>query len=127
MSATTIKHKSPLANQLQEPRVTIVLDGKEWTLVVTTNVLCDLETETGTNVLFGAEATIGKLSMTLMRCLLWLCLREQGASYTLQQVGNLVNGKNLAEVIEKLLKAYTGSMPQKEDIEADMGELKAAV
>lgn len=118
--STPLKQRAPatLANKLV-PKVKIRLDGKEWPLVCNHNILCDLEDMTGLNVLFGAEATLAKPSAKVIRAWLFLCLREQGAEYTLQQVGELITQNNLHLIVKGLVDAYVAAMPAKEEVEAD--------
>ena len=117
MSATAIK-KPPLANRLQ-PKKTLRLDGRDWNIVITHNILCDLEELTGLNVLTGAETSMAKPSARLLRALLFLCLREQGAEYSLEDVGRLITRQNLMPVSRTLIEAWAASMPTKEEVEAD--------
>jgi len=112
--------KKPVANRVIE-KVKIRLDGREWPLIVNHNLLCDLEDMTGANVLFGAD-NIAKPSAKMIRALLYLCLREQGAEYTLQQVGELITAANLHLVTKGIIEAWVASMPRKEDIDAETGE-----
>lgn len=118
--------KKPLANKVID-KVVVALDGREWQLVVNHNVLCELESMTGVNALFGADNVFTRPSAKTLRALLFLCLREQGAEYTLEEVGNLINAKTLPLITKGILLAWVASMPKKEDVESEMGELKAAV
>jgi hypothetical protein len=117
--------KPPVANKVID-RVMVRLDGHDWQLVITFNTLCELETMTEINGLFGAQSIFVRQSPKGIRALLWLCLREQGAKYTLEEVGELINAETLPKVAEGLLLAWVASMPKKEDTEADTGEVKAA-
>jgi hypothetical protein len=118
--------KPPVANKVID-RVVVLLDGREWQLVVTTNVLCELESMTGVNALFGAESVFTRPTAKTLRALLYICLREQGAEYTLEEVGNLITAKTLPLVTKGLMLAWVASMPKKEDVESEMGEIRAAV
>lgn len=102
-----------IADKLVE-KVQIRLDGKDWPIVVTHNVLIDCEELTGLNLLTG-EANIVRPSAKLVRALLFLCLRRAGANYTLEEVGDLITPHNLVLVQEGLLKAWTASMPEEEE------------
>jgi len=92
-------------------KVQIRLDGKEWPLVVTHNILIDCEELTGMNVLTG-DANLMRPSAKLVRALLYLCLRRVGATYTLDEVGDLITPQNIVLVQEGLLKAWAASMPE---------------
>ena len=98
-----------LADKLTQ-KVQVHIDGKDWPIVVTHNVLIECEELTGLNVLMG-EANIVRPSAKLIRALLYLCLRRAGAKYTLDEVGDLINPQNLAMVQEGLLSAWAASMP----------------
>jgi hypothetical protein len=97
-------------------KVQVRLDGKEWPLVVTHNLLIECEDLTGLNVLTG-EANLMRPSAKLVRALLFLCLQRSGATYTLAQVGDLITPQNLIMVQEGLLSAWAASMPEAEDEE----------
>jgi hypothetical protein len=118
--------KKPVANKVID-KVVVALDGREWQLVVTTNVLCELETMTGVNALFGSDSVFTRPSARTLRAVLYLCLREQGAEYTLEEVGNLITSKTLPLVTKGIMLAWVASMPRKEDVESEMGEIRAAV
>lgn len=103
-------------------KVQMRLDGKDWPLVVTHNVLIECEELTGLNMLTG-EANLLRPSAKLVRALLYLCLQRAGAPYTLEQVGDLITPQNLVLIQEGLLKAWAASMPEPEEGE---GPTKAA-
>jgi hypothetical protein len=94
-------------------KVLIRLDGKDWHIIVTHNVLIECEELTGLNVLTG-EANLLRPSAKLVRALLFLCLQRAGATYTLEQVGELITPQNIVLVQEGLLKAWAASMPEEE-------------
>ena len=100
-------------------KVQVRLDGRDWPIVVTHNVLIDCEEITGLNVLTG-EANLLRPSAKLIRALLFLCLKRSGAKYTLDEVGDLITPHNIAMVQEGLLKAWQASMPQEEEQERPM-------
>ena len=118
--------KPPVANKVID-KVMVRLDGRDWQLVITFNLLCELQTMTEINGLFGAESIFVKQNPIGIRALLYLCLREQGAEYTLEQVGDLINAKTLPLVTQGLLLAWVASMPKKEDAGNEPGEVPAAV
>ncbi len=102
--------KRPLADRLIK-KVEIKLDGKTWPLVITHNVLIEVEDLTGLNVLMG-EVNIARPSAKLLRAVLFLALRRAGADYTLEQVGELINPGNLVMIQEGILTAWAASMPE---------------
>ncbi|HEV8189440.1 MAG TPA: hypothetical protein VGP83_16925 [Pyrinomonadaceae bacterium] len=105
--------KKTIADKLIE-KVEIRLDGVNWPIVITHNVLIDCEALTGLNVLTG-EANIVRPSATLIRALLYLALKRAGATYTLEQIGDLIGPQNIALLQEGLLKAWAASMPPEDD------------
>jgi len=115
-----------IANKVVD-KVIVKLDGRDWQLVVNHNVLCELETLTGVNALFGADNVFTRPSAKTLRALLFLCLREQGAEYTLEEVGALITAKTLPLITKGILLAWVASMPKKEDVESEIKKLKAAV
>jgi hypothetical protein len=102
-----------MADKLVE-KVQIRLDGKDWPIIVSHNVLIDCEELTGLNVLTG-EANLVRPSAKLVRALLYLCLKRAGAEYSLEEVGDLITPHNLVMVQEGLLKAWAASMPEEEE------------
>lgn len=104
----------PIAEQLTE-KVLLRLDGHDWPLVITHNVLIDCEELTGMNVLSG-EVNLLRPSAKLVRALLYLSLKRAGAEYTLSQVGDLINPANIVMVQEAILKAWAASMPPPEEV-----------
>ena len=99
-------------------KVLIRLDGEDWPIVITHNVLIECEELTGLNVLTG-EANIVKPSFTLLRALLYIALKRAGAKYTLEQIGDLLGPHNIATVQTGLLEAWAGSMPSPEEVEEE--------
>jgi hypothetical protein len=97
-------------------RVEVKLDGKVWPLIITHNTLIEAEDLTGLNTLTG-EVSILRPSAKLIRALLFLALKDAGAEYTLQNVGLLINPKNIVKIQEGLLSAWEASMPEKEELE----------
>lgn len=102
-------------------RVTVILEGREWPLVITHNVLIDCEEMTGLNVLTGG-VNLARPSATLIRALLFLSLRRAGAKYTLAQVGDMVHPGNMAEIMKGLGEAWKASNPDPEPEPEEDGE-----
>lgn len=105
--------KRKIADKLIQ-KVQVRLDGKDWLIVVSHNVLIECEELTGLNVLTG-EANMLRPSAKLVRALLFLCLQRAGAKYTLEQVGDLITPQNIVMVQEGLLNAWAASMPEPEE------------
>jgi hypothetical protein len=100
-------------------KVQVHLDGKDWPIVVTHNVLIECEELTGLNLLTG-DANLLRPSAKLVRALLYVCLQRAGAPYTLDEVGDLITPMNLAMVQEGLLNAWAASMPEPAEEERPM-------
>ena len=106
-----------LAEQLTQ-KVLLRLDGKDWPLVITHNVLIDCEELTGLNVLSG-EVNLLRPSAKLVRALLYLSLKNAGAKYTLSQIGDFITPDNIVMIQEGILQAWAASMPAKADLDAE--------
>lgn len=102
--------RKKLAERLIQ-KVQIHLDGKDWPIVITHNVLIECEEMTGLNVLAG-EVNLLRPSMKLVRALLYIVLQRAGAKYTLEQVGDLITPANLLTLQEGFLTAWAASMPE---------------
>lgn len=97
-------------------KVQIRLDGKDWPIVVTHNVLIECEELTGINLLSFEAGTVSIIrpSAKLMRAMLYLTLKRAGAKYTIEEVGELITPENLVLINEGMLKAWEASMPEAE-------------
>jgi hypothetical protein len=104
-------------------KVEVRIDGKDWPVVITHNVLIDCEELTGMNVLTG-DVNITRPSAKLLRALLYLALKGAGAKYTLEKVGEFINPQNIVKVQEAILTAWAAAMPEPE--EDDQNPMKAA-
>lgn len=100
-------------------KVLIHIDGKDWPIVVTHNVLIECEELTGFNSLSFEEGTVSVIrpSAKLMRAMLYLTLKRAGAKYTLEEVGELITPQNLALINQGMLEAWAASMPEPEESE----------
>ncbi len=101
----------------------IGLDGKDWPIVVTHNLLIDCEELTGLNVLAG-EVNLLRPSAKLVRAILYLALKGAGAKYTIEQVGDLINPQNIVKIQEAILTAWAAAMPEPEE-ETNPNPIKA--
>jgi len=126
MPVEPISPARPIAEKLIKTFPISLDDGTKWSIIITINTLCEFEKMTGKDILFGSLTF--QDSITNLRTLLYLCLREQGAQYSLEEVGKLATGHwTLIQVT--MISAYKSAMVQEEDamqIELLMGELKAA-
>lgn len=112
--------KKSIADKLIK-KVEVKLDGKAWPIVITHNVLIEVEELSGLNVLAG-EANLAKPSAKLLRAVLFVALQRAGAKYTIGQVGDLIGPHNMVQIQQAILTAWAASMPDAEpedDIEAD--------
>jgi hypothetical protein len=96
-------------------KVQVRLDGVDWPIVITHNILIDCEELTGLNVLTG-EANIVRPSAKLIRALLYLALKRAGAKYSVDEIGDMIGPHNIAMLQEGLLKAWVASMPPEGDV-----------
>lgn len=92
------------------PEIIIKLD-KERRLVFDFNALCRLEELTGKNALSGE--TWSNLTARDVRALLWSAMLRDDPELKLEEVGELVNFKNLSKVTQALEKAFvSASIPE---------------
>jgi hypothetical protein len=112
-----------IAEQLTQ-KVLLRLDGQDWPLVITHNVLIDCEELTGLNVLSG-EVNLLRPSAKLVRALLYLALKNAGAKYTLSEVGNLITPENIVLIQEGILQAWAASMPDRTEVDDSANPTKA--
>jgi len=92
-----------------KPLVQITLD-KERNLLLNLNTMVKFEEITGKNLLQSASFT--DLSITDLRVLVWACLLHEDKELTLDQVGEMVDVDNLAEVSNKLAIAWGVASPE---------------
>ena len=86
------------------PMVQIDLD-KERHLKFDLNALCEIE------ILTGQSFSDLDASMQTIRIVLWAGLIHEDADLTLQDVGKLIHGGNLAEVNRAVSEAFGATMP----------------
>jgi hypothetical protein len=99
-----------------KPAVSIELDKKRH-LLLDLNAMVAFQETTGKN-LFSTE--IGNnLSPVDLRALLWSCLIHEDEALTLKQVGSWIHTGNMTEIAEKLVAAWSESMPESEGESAD--------
>lgn len=100
--------------------VGVTIAGKPYTLVFTTNALCELEDAINRSA-FAAFAEILQatqnatvLRFTTLRAMLWAALRQNHAGISLKEAGDLMQALGIREVMEAMVKAMTAAMPQTE-------------
>lgn len=90
-------------------------DGKRYTMRFSVNALCMLEQETGRGFpkLVEDLANIEKVSLTLLRQLLWAALQEEHKGITVMQAGELIaaaGGMNV--ILNKITDAIQLAFPE---------------
>ena len=91
--------------------VTLTLD-RERTLRLDFNALCALRKETGQNPLspsFWADFD----DVLKLRATLWAALIHEDPKLTVEQVGNLIDMKRIAEIADALAGPVSAAMPDK--------------
>lgn len=89
----------------------VFIKGKRWPLRITHGVLLHCEAETGLDML--NSFSIVQASSGTLLVLLSACLARAGATFTREEVGALITVRSLPIVRRELLKAWSGSMPEK--------------
>ena len=100
----------PIAYRLVKP-VPLLFAGESWPLLITYGVLLDCEAETGEDMLGSASALLMPSGFVL-RALLWACLRNAGAEFSLSQVGARMRYPDLPGLHWTLVRAFFASMPE---------------
>lgn len=81
----------------------------EYTLVLSTNALCELETEVGKSI----PAIVADLErMTTLRAVLWACLRTKHCQISLAQAGEIMDSAGMAETTDAITRALNAAFPK---------------
>jgi hypothetical protein len=88
----------------------ISLGGKEYSLVMDFNAICDIEEKYGS--LEKGMDEIGKGKMKDVRFLLAAMLKHDDDEMNERKAGKLITTENMQEIFDALGKAMSGSMPQ---------------
>jgi len=101
--------------------VTIKIGEKDYILRYSANSLCDLEDVVGLPVLQITDmlSDTKKLSMKLVRALLWAGLKEKQPEITLLQAGELVGELSLAGAYEQIGNAFQKAFPTPKKVEVE--------
>jgi hypothetical protein len=97
--------------------VIIEADGKNYTLKFSVNALCLLEAETGKGFpkLAGELSDPDKVTLTLMRQLVWAGLQEHHRDVTIQLAGDLIVGAGgMTVIMQKISQAIAAAFPEPE-------------
>lgn len=92
-----------------ESGATVILGGKEYSLSVDFNVICELEDHYGS--FEKAGDALGKGKMTDVRFLLSAILKQTDGTMTERRVGRLITLQNMNTVMKALARAMQASVP----------------
>lgn len=101
--------------------VGVTISGKPFTLVFTTNALCELEDAINRSAFaaFGeilqATQNATVLRFSTLRAMLWAALRQHHAAVSLKEAGDLMEAAGIREVMGAMVKAMSAAMPQAEE------------
>jgi hypothetical protein len=81
----------------------------EYTLVLSTNALCELEAET--------EKSLPSIMrdierVTTVRALLWALLRTKHPDVALAQAGDIIDGAGMAKTTDAIMRAISAAQPK---------------
>lgn len=88
----------------------VTLKGKEYTLKCDLNALYEIEVLTGRNAL--TENIFKGLRATDMRAMLYVFLKPDNPEITIDQVGHMVEPKDMTEITEILIYTFHDSIPK---------------
>lgn len=109
-----------MANRFFGEKTVTTDDGKQYTLRLDFNAMCDFEEATGKDAMTAfAEFEKGKVSIRLMRSMMWSFLKHHHPDATEQEAGNI-----LSQNIDALQEVMTAAMPTQSEVEA-LGKQKA--
>lgn len=81
----------------------------EYTLVLSTNALCELETETGKSV----PAIVGDMErVSTLRALLWASLRTRQPEISIAQAGEIIDRAGIVNTTEAITRALNAAFPK---------------
>jgi len=102
----------PLSFRLSR-RVELSAGGKLWPVLFTHDALLDLWELTGLDAMAG-QISLVRPSGKLLRAALFVVLKHAGATFSLQQAGELLRLGGMARIRVALLDAWEASMPEPE-------------
>jgi len=111
-----------MANR-ERGEVDLTIDGKAYTMVLTTNALCELEDVMSTTLRPVTYADVlmasKKGSTRAMRAVFWASLREHHRTVTLEDAGRLMDAADgTVSFAEKLAALAFAAMPADDDVKA---------
>lgn len=100
-------------------RNTLMLNGKEYQVILNMNVLCELEEKFGSIEDSFNEVSTGKFST--IRTFLHIALKanEGLENSTEQDIGRLIDYSDLENVLEVITNAMNNTLPEAEDTEVN--------
>lgn len=100
-----------------ESGVTVTLGGREYTLSVDFNVVCELEDHYGT--FEKAGDALGEGKMADVRFLLYAILRQTDETLTERKVGKMITIQNMNTVMDALGRAMQAGVPESDEKNAE--------
>lgn len=107
------------------PKVSITLNGKDFTLQYDFNAIARAEELIGINLFGTFDFT--QLSVTKFRAMLFSSLLKNHPEITLEECGDLITAHTLAEITIKMVEAWHGSRPEVVKDDDKVGNVKAGV
>ncbi|MGI3164978.1 hypothetical protein [Pseudooceanicola sp. 200-1SW] len=100
--------------------------GEGWKLAFTTNAMCAYEEETGKDFTSVAEvlakAENGRLSMRVLRTILWAGLQEHHEGMTMRQAGNVLDACGMNDTGRAIGDALRLAFPEEKAAEGNGAE-----
>ena len=89
----------------------LVAGERSWRIVFTHRVLLDIEALTGADAM---RFNLMQLSARFLRGVLFAVLREAGAPFTIEQIGEMFKPGAFAKIRSRLAEAWIASLPEPE-------------
>lgn len=94
-------------------------DGKKWPIVVTNRIIMEIEdAHPGMNLLAGEWANIYRPNVRSLSTVLYEVLKRAGATYSFDEIVDLIHPGNIVILQKGILAAWGNSMPTKKQVEA---------
>lgn len=104
--------------EMLSPKVELTVGGQKYRLLLDHAALIEAEDLLGINILCGDGGTVFRPSAKVLRALLYVVLKRAGATFDLQEAGNLITPGNILKIQEAIQAAWFASM-QEPDNSAD--------
>lgn len=108
MAKTVRTFPKPKGNPLL-PKVPLTVGDETYTLAYDFNAIAQAEELTGLNLFTSFD--FQRLSVVKFRAMLFASLLKYHPKITLEQAGDLITSKNLAEITIAMVEAWHGSRP----------------